>query len=79
MLLRLRLVLASIGGGCLLLLLLCLGGQNLDERHRLQLGSMRSVALPSGFLIGISLVIGVISGGSAAAVLMPSYDEESRF
>ena len=45
MLLRLRLVLASIGGGCLLLLLLCLGAQNLDERHRLQLGSMRSVAL----------------------------------
>ena len=79
MLLRLRLVLASIGGGCLLLLLLCLGAQNLDERHQLQLGSMRSVALPSGFLIGISLVIGVISGGSAAAVLMPAYDGESRF
>ena len=71
MLLRMRLLLFSLGTGTLLLLLLCLGSQNLAERHRLQLLSVQSASLPSGFLVGISLVIGVISGGSAVAVLMP--------
>ncbi len=71
MLLRLRLLLFSLGTGTLLLLLLCLGAQNLSERHSLQVGSFRSASLPSGFLVGVSLVIGVISGGSAIAALMP--------
>ena len=71
MLLRLRLLLFSLGTGTLLLLLLCLGSQNLTERHRLQVGSFRSASLPSGFLVGISLVIGVLSGGSAVAVVLP--------
>ena len=71
MLLRLRLLLFSLGAGTLLLLLLGLGAQNLSERHSLRIGSFRSASLPSGFLIGVSLVIGVISGGSAVAVLMP--------
>ena len=60
----------------MLLLLLCLGSQNLTERHRLQLGSLRSAAVPSGFLVGISLVIGVISGGSAAAALLPEQRQD---
>ena len=71
MLLRLRLLLFSLGTGMLLLLLLCLGSQNLAVRHRLQVGSFQSASLPSGFLVGVSLVIGVISGGSAVALLMP--------
>ncbi|MFM1900379.1 MAG: hypothetical protein RLZZ216_955 [Cyanobacteriota bacterium] len=71
MLLRLRLLLLSLGGAGLLLLVLCLGAQNLNERHALNLGFGRTAPLPSGFLVGVSLVIGVISGGSLAAVLMP--------
>ena len=71
MLLRLRLLLFSLGTGTLLLLLLCLGAQNLSERHSLRIGSFRSASLPSGFLVGVSLVIGVISGGSTVAVLLP--------
>ena len=73
---RLRLLLISIGGG-LLLLLLCLGAQNLQDRHTLQLGGQRSVPLPTGFLVGIALVIGVISGGTSTAVLLP--DQRDRF
>ena len=72
---RLRLLLWSFGGGALLMLLLCLGSQNLQQRHQLQVGSVRLVPLPTGFLVGISLVLGVISGGSAAAVLMPTQQE----
>tara|TARA_B100001939_G_scaffold340658_2_gene349075 strand:- start:308 stop:535 length:228 start_codon:yes stop_codon:yes gene_type:complete len=71
MLLRLRLLLLSFGGGVLLLLLLCLGAQNLSERTSIKVGASRSVPLPTGFLVGVSFVIGVISGGSAAAVLLP--------
>ena len=76
-LIRLRLLLISLGGGLLLLLLLCLGAQNLQDRHTLQLGGQRSVPLPTGFLVGIALVIGVISGGTSAAVLLP--DQRDRF
>ena len=71
MLLRLRLLLGSLASGSLLLLLLCLGAQNLEDRISLQLGFGRTAPLPSGFVIGLAVVLGVISGGSAAALLVP--------
>ena len=76
-LIRLRLLLISFGGGLLLMLLLCLGAQNLKDRHTLQFGGQQSVPLPTGFLVGIALVMGVISGGTATAVLLP--DQRDRF
>ena len=75
MLLRLRLLLGSLGGGVLLLLLLCLGAQNLDQRASLNLGFGRSQPLPTGFLVGVALVLGVISGGTATALLLPRGDQ----
>ena len=78
MLLRLRLTVASLGGGALLLLLLCLGSQNLDQRTRLNLGFGRTAELPTGFVVGIALVIGVISGGTASALLLPGRDQGRR-
>ena len=77
MLLRLRLLLASLGGGALLVLLLCLGAQNLDRRVSLNLGFGRSAELPTGFLVGLALAVGVISGGTAAALLLPGRDQGS--
>jgi len=74
MLLRLRLTLTSLIGGGLLLLLLCLGAQNLDKRPQINLGVGRSAPLPVGFVIGIALVVGVISGGISAALLGPQQD-----
>lgn len=47
MLLRLRLLLTSLGGGVLLLLILCLGAQNLEERPTLRLGIGRSAPCPA--------------------------------
>ena len=79
MLLRLRLLLSSLGGGLVLLLILCLGAQNLNDRASLRLGFGRTVPLPTGFLVGLALVVGVISGGSATALLMPgSYQDPGR-
>lgn len=74
MLLRLRLTAATLLGGSALLLILCLGAQNLDKRVQLNLGAGRSAPLPVGFVIGVALVIGVISGGCTAALLMPPND-----
>jgi uncharacterized integral membrane protein len=75
MLLRLRLLLTSLGGGVLLLLILCLGAQNLNQRASLNLGFGRTAELPTGFLVGIALVVGVITGGSATALLLPRSDQ----
>jgi hypothetical protein len=71
MLLRLRLLIGSLLGGSLLLTLLCLGAQNLEERPELNLGFGRSAPLPTGFIVGVALVLGVISGGASAALLLP--------
>ncbi len=72
MLLRLRLLLITLGGSVALLVVLCLGAQNLNERYRLKLGVGTTAPLPAGFIVGVSTVLGVISGGSLAVVLMPN-------
>jgi hypothetical protein len=69
MLQRLRLLFGSLLGAGLLLGTLCLGAQNLDQRTRLNLGLGRSAPLPSGFVVGLALALGVASGGSAVALL----------
>jgi uncharacterized integral membrane protein len=75
MLLRLQLLLGSVVGGALLMLILCLGAQNLEQRASLNLGFGRTSPLPVGFLVGLALVIGVIGGGSATALLLPGDDQ----
>ena len=72
MLLRLRLLLITLGGSVALLVVLCLGAQNLSERYKLKLGVGTTAPLPAGFIVGVSTVLGVISGGSLAVVLMPN-------
>ena len=76
MLLKLRLLAISISSGLLLIVVLCLGSQNLKVRHNVNLGIAKTAPLPSGFLIGISLALGVISGGSTATLLIPNNREE---
>ena len=72
MLHRLRLLLLSCGSAGLLLVVLCLGAQNLSERRVLNLGIGKTAPLPSGFIVGVSTVLGVLSGGSLAALLTPA-------
>uniref|UniRef100_UPI004047C234 hypothetical protein n=1 Tax=Cyanobium sp. TaxID=2164130 RepID=UPI004047C234 len=75
MVVRLRLLLSSLVGGGMLLLILCLGAQNLDQRTSLNLATSRTAPLPTGFLVGLALVVGVVSGGCTAALLMPQGDQ----
>ena len=70
MLNRLRLLLSSLVGATVVILAVCLGAQNLEDRPSLQLGPARSVPLPSGFWIGLALAAGVFSGGSVAALAL---------
>jgi hypothetical protein len=76
MLLRLRLVLGSLVGALVVLLAVCLGAQNLSDRPTLQLGFDRTAPLPSGFLLGVALAAGLLSGGSAAAVAFGRSQED---
>ena len=69
MLLRLRLLTGTVVGSLLLLLMLCLGSQNLNERQELNLGVGTSAELPTGFVVGIAVICGVLSGGSTAALM----------
>ena len=72
-LIQLRLLTISLGNGALLLSMLCLGGQNLSDKVSLTLVTSNTVPLPSGFVVGAALVVGIVSGGSTAAVLLESH------
>lgn len=76
MLLRLRLLTGSLLGGAMLLLLLCLGSQNVDQRSGLNLGVGRTVPLPQGFVVGLAVIAGWLSGGLGVALLAPSADRQ---
>ena len=65
---KLKLFSINLATSFLLLIFLCLGSQNLKERHELTLLMNKSAPLPTGFLIGVSFIVGVISGGSASAL-----------
>ena len=71
MLLRLRLLMITVGGGVALLVVLCLGAQNLGDRYRLNLGVGSTAPLPAGFVVGVSAVLGLLGGGSLTALLLP--------
>jgi hypothetical protein len=70
--LRLRLVIGSLVGAAMVLLAVCLGAQNLNDRPSLRLGVARTAPLPSGFLLGLALSAGLISGGAVALAVSDS-------
>ena len=72
---RLLLLTTGWGVGLLMLLSLSLGAQNLErssERLKLDLGfGHNTVPLPSGVIIGVGLIAGVVAGSSASALVWP--------
>ena len=63
MLLKFRLLAITLTSGGLLILVLCLGSQNVNNRQSLNLGLTSTAPLPTGFLVGLSISLGVIGGG----------------
>ena len=66
---RLKLFSISLISSIFLTLFLCLGSQNLEKRHSLNLIIAETVEIPNGFLIGISFALGIVGGGSTAAMM----------
>ena len=63
----------TLSHSALLLLMLALGSQNLSSVQRVNFGfSQSQEAYPVGFLIGISTIIGSISGSLTTVLLLPS-------
>ena len=71
MITRLKVLTVTLSSGAMLLFTLCLGSQNLNDRHEINLGITKTAPLPSGFIVGLSLVTGVVSGGMITALLIP--------
>ena len=70
MIIRLKILIMSVSGSFVILLALCLGSQNLNNRYSLDFGVAKSAPLPIGFIVGVSLITGIISGGSLTALLI---------
>ncbi len=70
MLFRIKTITLAIATSSMLLLTLCLGSQNLHDRHSINLGFTRTAPLPSGFIGGISLILGVLSGSAITSILI---------
>tara|TARA_Y100001968_G_scaffold280565_2_gene277222 strand:- start:1303 stop:1545 length:243 start_codon:yes stop_codon:yes gene_type:complete len=78
MFLKLRLLASSLVSGLIIILVLCLGSQNINNRKSLNLGKSSIAALPTGFIIGLSVAVGVISGGSVRALMISKQDHLNK-
>ncbi|KGG33384.1 hypothetical protein EV10_0592 [Prochlorococcus marinus str. SS51] len=67
---------ASLSNSLLLVLMICLGSQNLSDRHNINLGFSSTESYPTGFLVGISIALGSLSGGLTASLITTSRNKE---
>jgi len=72
---KLLILVLTISNAGLILFVLCLGTQNLNNRNPINLGFSSTPAYPNGFILGLSITLGFISGGSTSIFLMPSEEE----
>ena len=71
---RLKVLIFTLSSASLILFTLCLGSQNLNDRHSINLFKAKTAPLPSGFIIGLSLVTGILTGGSISSLLSDQAD-----
>ena len=70
MFLKLKLLSLNIGSAILLIFFLCLGSQNLSQKHTLKFLTTKIVPLPIGFLVGTSFTLALISGGLTSILMI---------
>ena len=78
MLLKFKLLTLNLSIATLLLMFLCLGSQNLDKRYKINFLANETVELPNGFIIGISFIIGVVSGGISSTIMIKDKDSTKK-
>ena len=66
---KLQLLTLNITSAILLFFFLCLGSQNLGNKHNLKILTYKTVSLPIGFLVGTSFTLGIISGGLTSVLM----------
>tara|TARA_Y100001968_G_C18945774_1_gene520896 strand:- start:207 stop:443 length:237 start_codon:yes stop_codon:yes gene_type:complete len=69
MFLKLQLISMNIASSLLLVFFLCLGSQNLNDRHKINFLNTNTVPLPAGFIVGFSFALGFLSGGITSTFL----------
>ena len=70
---KILLAIMTLTNSSLLVLMIALGSQNLSDSHKISFGPYTTKeAYPSGFTIGISTILGSISGGLSTLLLLPS-------
>ncbi len=69
MMMKFKVLITTITSSLILLIVLCLGSQNLSNRHSINLGLGKTAPFPIGFIVGISLISGVITGGITSTLL----------
>tara|TARA_Y100001968_G_scaffold325502_1_gene366843 strand:+ start:429 stop:665 length:237 start_codon:yes stop_codon:yes gene_type:complete len=70
MIFKLKLFTLNLTSGILLILFLCLGSQNLEKRHSMNLLVNKTVELPIGFIVGVAFTFGFVSGGLTSILMM---------
>ena len=73
---RIKILIFSFANAMLFLLLLCLGSQNLRDKHSIDFIFSKTEEYPTGFLIGTSIILGVLSAGSSKALLISKRDDD---
>ncbi len=76
MFLRLQLIILNLTSAILLIFFLCLGSQNRDQRHKVNLFINETVSLPIGFLVGTSFTLGLLSGGITSILMIKDHPKK---
>ena len=75
---KFKLLTLSLTTSIMLFIMLCLGSQNLNDTHKIKLGFTSTEPLPSGFIVGISLILGLLgSSGIISEFLSDESNKES--
>ncbi len=70
---KILILIITLSNSALLVFMLALGSQNLSDSHKINLGIYSTKeSYPTGFLIGMSTILGSISGGLTTIFFLPS-------
>ena len=78
MLFKLQLLTLNVASAIFLIFFLCLGSQNLSNRHSLNFLVNKTVPLPIGFIVGTSFTLGLISGGITSLLMINNEDNDKE-
>ncbi len=73
---KLKLLTLNFALAILFAFFLCLGSQNLNNKHNINFLINKTVSLPIGFVLGSSFIIGFIPGGITSLLMINNNESE---